>query len=119
MKSVPTVVRVKPLVYLAGPYTKPEPVENTVLACKLATKLVKDNVVTPIIPHLTMLWHLTDPQPYQFWLDYDVECLRRCDALLRIPGESAGADAEEKVAREEGIPIFHTTESLYAWAYSA
>jgi hypothetical protein len=32
--------------------------------------------------------------------------LARCDAVLRIPGESAGADLDVQRARELGLPVF-------------
>jgi hypothetical protein len=32
--------------------------------------------------------------------------IQRCDAVLRLPGESAGADNDVKVARERGLPIY-------------
>src|SRR5215475_13026342 len=32
--------------------------------------------------------------------------LQRCDAVLRLPGESAGADADVCVARERGLPVY-------------
>ena len=32
--------------------------------------------------------------------------LQRCDALLRIPGDSAGADADVQLARQQGLRVF-------------
>lgn len=106
----------KPLVYVAGPYTRPDPIENTHNLCKIGSRLVEDGKVTPVIPHLSMLWHLVDPHQYQWWLDYDLEVLDHCDAVLRIPGESSGADGEVEYARHVWIPVFDTIEDLYAWA---
>ncbi|MFF7339781.1 DUF4406 domain-containing protein [Streptomyces sp. NPDC008163] len=33
--------------------------------------------------------------------------LARCDAVLRLPGESAGADEDVAVARRRGLPVYH------------
>jgi hypothetical protein len=38
--------------------------------------------------------------------------LTRCDAVLRIPGESKGADQDVRIARERGIPVFHSVEEI-------
>jgi hypothetical protein len=33
--------------------------------------------------------------------------LRHCDAVLRLPGRSAGADLDVATARELGLPVYH------------
>jgi hypothetical protein len=33
--------------------------------------------------------------------------LQHCDAVLRLPGASSGADNDVKIARERGIPVYH------------
>jgi hypothetical protein len=33
--------------------------------------------------------------------------LERCDAVLRMPGESKGADEDVRRARAQGIPVYH------------
>src|SRR5262245_39762275 len=76
----------RPLVYLAGPYTRPDPVENTHTVIRLASELVDEGLVTPVVPHLTLLWHLVSPRPLEFWYEYDVAILGRCDAVFRIVG---------------------------------
>jgi hypothetical protein len=105
--------RVKPLVYIAGPYSKPDPCQNTHDAIAVANRLL--DVCAPLIPHLSHFWHTMTPKPYAFWLELDLEYLRRCDALLRFPGESSGADAEIVSAEEWGIPIFHSESDLRDW----
>jgi len=32
--------------------------------------------------------------------------LTRCDAVLRLPGESRGADQDVAIARERGLPVY-------------
>lgn len=32
--------------------------------------------------------------------------LQHCDAVLRLPGESSGADTDVVIARERGIPVY-------------
>jgi hypothetical protein len=38
--------------------------------------------------------------------------LARCDAVLRIPGESKGADQDVRIALERGLPVFRSVEEI-------
>ncbi|MBP1882968.1 DUF4406 domain-containing protein [Sinorhizobium mexicanum] len=38
--------------------------------------------------------------------------LALCDAVLRLPGESKGADSDVRIARERGIPVYHRIEDV-------
>jgi hypothetical protein len=38
--------------------------------------------------------------------------LARCDAVLRLPGASAGADNDVRLARERGLPVYHRLEEV-------
>jgi hypothetical protein len=96
----------QPLIYLAGPYTRPDPVANTRQVIKVAEALLRLPVL-PVVPHLSLLWHLVRPRPYRFWLEYDLQLVARADAVLRIPGPSDGADTEVTHARQWHIPVLH------------
>jgi len=98
-------------VYVAGPYTHPDPVENTHKAIGAADALAEVGHI-PFVPHLTLLWHMVSPHPLQFWYDHDMGWLEVCDALLRLPGPSTGADAEVARATELGIPVYHSIDDL-------
>lgn len=100
----------RPLVYLAGPYSKPDPVQNVNRVIQLAD-LVLD-VCVPVIPHLTLTWHLVSPKPYEQWLELDLAVMRRCDVVFRFEGESSGADAEVADARAHGIPVVFSVYEL-------
>ena len=41
--------------------------------------------------------------------------LQHCDAVLRLPGESKGADQDVAIARGRGIPVFTTLDEIRAW----
>ena len=38
--------------------------------------------------------------------------LHRCDAVLRIPGESQGADQDVRLAQERGLPVYYRLEDV-------
>jgi uncharacterized protein DUF4406 len=98
-------------VYVAGPYSKGDTILNIGNAIRVAEQLSEAGYV-PFIPHLTGFWHLVSPHPYEFWMKYDAEWLMDCDAVLRFPGESLGADREVEMARSANIPIFYSVEEL-------
>ena len=40
--------------------------------------------------------------------------LQHCDAVLRLPGESAGADQDVAIAHELGLPVYRSVEEIPA-----
>lgn len=38
--------------------------------------------------------------------------LQICDAVLRLPGESTGADNDVRLARERGLPVYYRLEEV-------
>jgi nucleoside 2-deoxyribosyltransferase len=104
VQATRTATACRPLIYLAGPYTEPDPVQNTHRMIRIADALLDAGFV-PLIPHLTLAWHLVSPKRYETWLDYDRELLAHCDAVLRVPGDSNGATGETQHADKLGIPV--------------
>jgi len=100
-------------VYVAGPYSKGDPVINVRTAIDAANRLLELGYA-PYIPHLTMFWHLVYAQPYEKWLELDFEWIKQCDILLRLPGESSGADREVVVALENGLDVYYSIEDIIA-----
>lgn len=96
--------RVKPLAYIAGPYTHPDPILNTRRAIEVADALIERGFAV-FVPHLTMLWHLVSPRTLEQWYEIDLAMLAHCQVLYRLPGVSRGADAEVAEARRLGIPV--------------
>jgi hypothetical protein len=98
------------LIYVAGPYTKPDPVENTHRIIHIADALW-DLGVVPVVPHLTLFWHFLRPRTYEEWLHYDLHLMARCDAVLRVPGASNGADGEVSFALAHCQPVIYARTS--------
>ena len=94
-------------VYIAGPYTKGDVVENVREAINVAD-IVAIEEHTPFIPHLTHFWHFIHKHGYDFWMRQDETWLRQCEAVIRIQGESAGADQEVELAHRLGIPVYNS-----------
>ncbi len=50
------------------------------------------------------------------WLRVDLLWVAVCDAVLRLPGESVGAEQETAFAKMNGIPVFTDERELLMWA---
>lgn len=105
-------------VYIAGPYTHPDPVINTRKAVEAAERLMaRDSRITPYVPHLSMLWHLIAPhEDINFWYEFDLRWIDVCDCVLRLPGASTGADKECLYAQDKHIPVFISERGVLAFA---
>lgn len=101
-------------VYIAGPYTRGDVAVNVRTAI-LAGQRVLDAGHFPYIPHLTHFWHLLLPGSYERWIAMDLEWVRACHALVRLPGDSPGADGEVAHAQAHGIPVFMGVEAWQTW----
>lgn len=91
-------------VYIASPYTKGDVAVNVKAQMDVADELM-DRGYIPFVPLLSHFLHMANPRPYKDWLEMDLEILPLVDAVLRLPGESVGADAECALAHRLGIPV--------------
>jgi hypothetical protein len=98
-------------VYVAGPYTQGDVAVNVRKAYEAANELA-DLGFAPFVPHATHFWHMLFPRPYEFWLHLDNQFLSCCDAVLRLPGRSSGADKEVRLAKRLRIPVFKSIDTL-------
>lgn len=120
----------KPIVYIASPYTLGDLGVNVHSALTVAGRLLADGVVLPHPPLQNHLWHLVAPQRPEDWVAYDMELIRRglFDACLRVDAEhgklgyhqreSVGADQEVALFEQMGRPVFYNVGDLYQWARS-
>lgn len=93
-------------VYVAGPYTKGDVAENVKKAIESGDILLHCGYA-PYIPHLNHFWHFLKPHSYDDWMALDVEWLMACSALIRLAGESKGADLEVELAQKLHIPVYY------------
>ncbi len=106
-----TIKMSKLLVYIASPYTKGDPAANTAVQMDAAHRIL-DMGHVPIAPLLSHFLHIHRQRPYEDWLEMDLVIIPKCDILLRLPGESAGADKEVEKAKEHGLVVVHGWEGL-------
>lgn len=118
-------------VYIAGPISKGDLLRNVDQATEAFVALAKAGFA-PMCPH----WSVYSKPAFRFhdagvfckattqgndqmshadWLDVDLPWVDVSDAVLRLPGESKGADREVARAGEKGIPVFHSVAEVIAW----
>jgi hypothetical protein len=98
-------------VYIASPYTLGDVAVNVKTQMDVADQLITLGFA-PFVPLYSHFQHMAHPRPYQVWVKLDKEWVRVCNCLLRLPGESKGADDEVALAMSLGIPVFYSIEEL-------
>ena len=98
-------------IYVAGPYSKGETAINVRNAILTGDRLLELGHI-PFVPHLTHFWHYISPKPWDVWLKIDRDWLCVCDAILRLPGESEGADLEVAEAKRLGMLIYYSLDEI-------
>lgn len=98
-------------VYIAGPLSLGDRQANVRQAVEAGLELARLGYA-PLIPHLTNYIDGDDSLGVENWYEIDLAWLQVADAVLRLPGPSKGADEEERLAREWGIPVYYTVTAL-------
>lgn len=99
-------------VYIASPYTKGDVAVNVKRQLDCVDTLMNFGFA-PFAPLYSHFQHMAYPRPYEDWIKIDLEWVKVCDCLLRLGGESSGADGEVKFAKQNNIPIFYSLTDLY------
>jgi len=108
------------LLYIAGPYRGPTAwdIENNIRRVEEVGIEIARAGAFPVMVHANCRFFQgqgTDA----FWLDGTMELMRRCDAIVLIPGwtVSVGSNNERNEAARLGMPIFNMDgfDSLYDW----
>jgi hypothetical protein len=105
------------VVYVAGKFrsTNPDGTSNAWGVCQNVRAAEEVGLAVWKLGHAALVPHLNtahfqdaDGLPDKLWLDGDLEILRRCDAVVLVPGweRSKGALAEITAANQLGIPVF-------------
>ncbi len=98
-------------VYIAGPFTIGDKKTNIDNAIDAADRVAAQEML-PFIPHLFDRWNDLIPHTYDYWMQLDRAWLLNCDVLLRLPGDSPGADQEVSDALAYGLYVVHSYGEL-------
>lgn len=101
----------KKKVYIASPYSVGDKSSN-VRRQIAAGDVLMSNGFTPFLPLLSHYQNEMLPRPETDWLANDLEWVDACDVLVRLDGQSIGADTEVQYAVTNGIPVYYGLEDL-------
>jgi hypothetical protein len=107
------------VVYIAGKFRGRDSwvIENNIRrAEELSLQVDTLGGVIALCPH-TNTRFFQGALPDDFWLEGTLELMRRCDAVLMVPGweESVGARGEKAEAERRGMPVFTSLADLDWW----
>ena len=92
-------------IYLSGPITKGDKDHNFRQAAVAQRTLLRAGYAV-LNPMLSMKLPGGLEIPHEVWMASDLPWVACSCAVLRLPGESIGADMEVKFAHGRGIPVF-------------
>ncbi len=98
-------------VYISGPMTIGKWEEN-IRQAEEAAKRLRDVGFSVLCPQLTGKMTGHSKIPHDVWIENDLSWVECAELILRISGESRGADAECNHAKSFSIPIYHNIEEL-------
>ena len=102
----------RPRIYISGPLTSSGNVTENIDRAMAAARALIDAGFAPFCPHLTYHVDPGEAIPHATWMAIELPWVSVADAVLRLPGESLGADIEVARAEEAGIPVFTSITDL-------
>lgn len=98
-------------IYLSHPISKGNQFANIHISAKAYIELMNMGFIV-YWPGGSVLCEMIMPQHYESWMTQDKAWIDRCDAVVRLAGESNGCDREVLHAKENGIPVFYGVGEL-------
>lgn len=106
---------VLPHVYLIGAWDEVNQTVKSNRVIDVADELYTSGVCLPVVPDLLLMWHRRHPHPDEFWLEYELQIMKRCDAVLVVGDNESLASDELLEAHRIDLPVFYTQEDLHNW----
>lgn len=92
------------LIYIASPYRLGDQATNVRTQIEAAHRIM-DMGHAPVTPLLSHFLDLRRSRPPEDWILADLAIVPRCDVVLRLPGESSGADREVELAEDNDVSV--------------
>ena len=113
------------LILIAGPYRSGTADDENLMAANLArleqaawpvflaghVPMIGEWVALPVLRSVGVI-AVTDQLAEQVMYPTARRLLAHCNAVLRLPGASTGADQDVAIARERGLPVWHRVEDV-------
>jgi hypothetical protein len=114
------------LILIAGPYRSGTGDDPELMAANLAAleaaawpifaaghvPMIGEWVALPVLQSAGA--SVFDPLAEQIMYPTAQRLLEHCDAVLRLPGVSVGADQDVELARDRGLPVYYRLEDIPA-----
>ena len=115
-------IRYRNYVYVGGPYSGRDAhgnqgymiIEQNILNARAAMKQLIEHGYGVFCPH-THSAHFEVITPHvdiDYWYELDIHFLYACQAFLRLPGKSSGADNEIEECLKVQIPVFYSVKDV-------
>lgn len=103
-------------IYISGPITKGDQRQNVANASEVFKELAAMGLA-PLCPHWSWFGQEYDgvQLTHEQWMRIDKAWVEKADAILRIPGESDGADQEVAHADDHYVKVLHTMSEVRRW----
>lgn len=98
-------------VYIASPYTIGDTAVNVRRQIDAANELM-DMGLLPFAPLMSHFHDMIHHRGWVSWMDWCLGWLESCDIILRLEGESRGADMEVARAKELGTSVCYSINEL-------
>jgi hypothetical protein len=112
------------LILIAGPYRSgtndvPEKLDANLATLELAAwpifeaghiPMIGEWVALPVMRGINSV--VGDQESIGILTPTAERLLQHCDAVLRLPGASAGADNDVRIAKERGIPVYSSIDQI-------
>lgn len=96
-------------VYVAGPLTEGETVDNVAKAIDMGRAILEAGHIS-FVPHFFYFADKRRSAPYEFWMNVDLYYVAHwADVVVRLPGKSGGADREVALAESLGKYVIPMT----------
>ncbi|MFL0411418.1 DUF4406 domain-containing protein [Microbacterium paludicola] len=113
------------LILIAGPYASGTDGDPTLMARNLRrleeaawpifqaghVPMIGEWVALPVLSSAGAT-RPSDPLAAEVMYPTAERLLQHCDAVLRLPGESRGADRDVAIARDRGIPVYFSIDEV-------
>jgi hypothetical protein len=108
------------IIYIASPYSSYDDKQAAVNVQIDAFAALRDAGHQPIAPLLSHYIDERHPASYERWMQWCMTMVSVADLVVRLPGESKGADAEVAEARRLGKPVAYSIDEIvpYKFIYS-
>lgn len=100
------------IIYIASPYTSHDDKQAAVNVQIDAFAALRDAGHQPIAPLLSHYVDERRPASYERWMQWCLAMVSVADLVVRLPGDSVGADLEVAEAKRRGIPVVYGVESI-------